>query len=375
MNQDNAAIGVYLLIGLVLGAMLYGYIVYQGPLSHAEAFYASSYIIESAREFQTVLEESQDRPTAVMFSSETCPVCKAMEPYWRRLASAEGLPVDFWILMLNNDTVRVFLENNVTETPTFILYVDGVEKARHVGAFTGGNITTIMLEWAIAGVHGQASYTRSGDTTPIESGHAQTLGVLTALLLGFLAALSPCVFPMLAAYASTIASQGTVARTRAAIAAFTAAMLGAAGIGLIFLLLGNAAAGLGEVLTLAAGVAVTAAGVLGVLGVPIHLSLPASSGRGIVGFSLLYGVLAVQCSLPLVLGALLLVAGAGAGGLLPLVGFTLGIAVPVGAVVLLAGRWSKLSMLSSTSIVRYGYMLVALSGAVLLAYTMGVVSL
>ena len=364
-----------MLLGVMAGALVFGYILYQGPLGEASEFYASNYILETPGEFQAVLEESRARPAAVMFSSETCPVCKAMEPYWRRLAASDGLPVGFWILMLNNETVRLFLDNNVTETPTFILYQDGVEKARRVGAFTGGNITEAMLEWALAGIHSGGGYTRGGESTPLGSTGAQAFGAATALLLGVLAALSPCVLPVLAAYASTLTARGTVARLGEAMAASAAAMLGAASIGVVFLLAGDAAARLGEALTVAAGATVTAAGVLGLLDVPIHLSIPAASRRGIVGFSLLYGFLSVQCSLPLVLGALLLVASSGPGGVLPLAGFALGIAVPVGLVVLLAGRLRLPAASYKGWALRAGYGVVALSGVVLLAYTMGIITL
>lgn len=373
IGRDNAAIGLYILLGFILGALVYGYLLYQGPLDDAEKFYASSYVIEEPESFHEIVNESYTKPVAVMFSSENCPVCKAMEPYWKQLATSDGLPVSFWILMLNNETIGIFLDNNVTGTPTFILYANGTEKARYVGAFTGSNITVAMLEWAVSGLEGQASYRLQGDTTPIEPDHTQALSVFTAILLGFLAALSPCVFPMLAAYASTLASQRATARLKEALASFAAAMAGAASIGVLFLAAGSLAAGLGEVLTVAAGVTVTAAGVMGLLGAPVHLTLPASSPRGLVGFSLVYGLLAVKCSLPLVLGALLLVASAGLSGLPPLVGFSLGIALPVGLAVALAGRWQGLGRYNSRAS-RYGYAIVTVSGIVLLAYTMGLVS-
>jgi len=102
------------------------------------------------------------------------------------------------------------------------------------------------------------------------------------------------------------------------------------------------------------------------LGVPVELDAMLSVKRGgIVGFCAAYGFLAVQCSLPLVVGSLLLVLGAGVGvsGILVAASFALGVSLPL-AIVLYAV--SRLGAGVVNRIMEHRRMLDLIGGVVLL---------
>jgi cytochrome c biogenesis protein CcdA len=143
-----------------------------------------------------------------------------------------------------------------------------------------------------------------------------------------------------------------------------------------FLALGRAAAELTQKVILpTAAVALVGAGVLGYLDVPTFVNIGVSTRRGLLGFSPLYGVLAVQCSLPLALGALLLVAGGGLeAGAASLGAFAAGIAAPVGLAVLATGspRLSRvLARASGKRFRRYTHLLLGVVGLYLLLASIG----
>ncbi|ABM81337.1 thioredoxin fold domain-containing protein [Hyperthermus butylicus] len=99
---------------------------------------------------EKLLEETE-KPVAVMFEAPSCPVCRKMYPYWARLEEASSqLPVEFYHIMYSGESDPAFRRYGVSETPTFIVFVDGKPVARHVGGFWGGNITEAMLSWALS---------------------------------------------------------------------------------------------------------------------------------------------------------------------------------------------------------------------------------
>ncbi len=117
------------------------YYLGQGPGKH---------VIPNAAVFDRIIEESK-KPVAVMFESPTCPVCKAMYPYWAVLEKESStLPIAFYHVVYSSDTLSLFQRYGVTETPTFIVFVKGRVVARHVGAFEASNVADAMLAWALA---------------------------------------------------------------------------------------------------------------------------------------------------------------------------------------------------------------------------------
>ena len=147
------------------GAVLIGIVVVAAGLAaylmHRETGVAKYYLNVNEHEIpneavfqREVIEGSRVKPVAVMFESPTCPVCKRMAPYWAVLEKrGDDLPVRFYHVMLSSSTFPLFDRYKVDETPTFIVFVDGKPVLRHIGAFLGqGNISDIMLAWALAAV-------------------------------------------------------------------------------------------------------------------------------------------------------------------------------------------------------------------------------
>jgi len=462
--------GVYVLAAVLVGALVLFAAVNYGPNSTTGG---EACVLTSTSALQETISDA-GKPVAVMFTSDTCPVCQQMEPYWSELCGRQDLPVEFVMFKLTPSTIQTFYDYGVTETPTFIVFVEGDPVARHVGGFAGENITGIMLEWALASAGKASSATlrvmqescsqchvlpESLDRAAIEEwirgnpdevlarlvatsagagisvsemyGGAQGLaqvimgmnqsvtpsdayrmallldamsaslredaqasqleeeapiadlgvaaGAGAALLAGLIAAFSPCVFPLLLAYLSALATrgEGEALGATAAVKAFAAAAAGTFLIGVAFLLLGDLAAGVNQVLLPAAALVLVGAGVLGYMDVPTFVNIGVKSRRGLVGFSFIYGVLAVQCSLPLVASALMIVASGGLeSGLPSLLAFTLGIAAPVGLAVY-AVQHERLARamqrLTSKDARRLTFLVLAFMGVILLLYSLGLI--
>lgn len=466
--------GVVLLLAVMIAGIVFFY-----ASSSVEAVYSaeSGCIVSDPYTFDRLLNSSG--ALAVMFSSDTCPVCKAMEPSWLRLCGSPPGDVRVVILKLTRSTVEVFNRYAVTETPTFIVFVNGEPAARHVGAFEGDNITQAMLDWileaarpvgeldlklirercsschavpasldvqslrdwiqansndtlaravASAAASGMtlsdmyggrwhlaaiirnmtpgitsgeayraaraldemalklsgrvvnATTSGGGASTPLNLGSSAFIlaGPLAALLAGLIAALSPCVFPLLVSYTASLASNPRRGLSGgAAVKAFASAAAGALGVGALFMVAGEAVAEASELLLPTAALVLVTAGLLELMGVPAFINVNVKTGRSLTSFTLLYGVLAVQCSFPLVAGALFLVASGGLeSGLPALLGFALGISAPVGLAVWASatGRLEGLvSRVSGESFRRYASLALTLSGAFLLVYSIGLI--
>jgi thiol-disulfide isomerase/thioredoxin len=89
-RREELEAGVVALTAIIIGGVVLFYFLQSGPLQLA-ASASGGYIINSRRGFEELLGSGQ--PVAVMFSSDSCPVCQQMEPYWARLCRASGLPV------------------------------------------------------------------------------------------------------------------------------------------------------------------------------------------------------------------------------------------------------------------------------------------
>ncbi len=481
-RREQLSAGVIVLLAVLAGGIVHFYAVtaYQdSPLLQAPG---ESCVIDSREEFQRLVSSSEY--AAVMFSSDTCPVCRQMEPHWRRLC-LQGGEVEYAILKLNRDTYSLYVDYGVLETPTFIVFRGGEPVARHTGGFPaahGATVAETMREWVEASLsltgseqlrllnascgschptpasmepeavrewlesnrgdalvdamlraytlgatlsqayngtsglihlilamnesltleeaerialtldamlinaRGGGASTPVGEAPPAEGQEApaggeaalQALGTAAGLVAGLLAAFSPCVFPLLASYTAMLhARGGGYSGAGAAVKSALAAAAGVVSVGLLFMALGGAVQEASRVLLPAAALTLTAAGILGYMDVPTFVNVGVRGRRGLLGFSFLYGLLAVQCSFPLVAGTLLLLASGGLREGLPvLAAFTVGIAAPVGLAVYASGRGrlaAALARLSSKKTLRYANLALAAAGAAMLAYTLGIV--
>ncbi len=167
------------------------------------------------------------------------------------------------------------------------------------------------------------------------------VGAASALVAGVVSVFSPCVLPLLVTQVSVVVRSGRRLGVGSCMGCGLAAAAGVVAIGGLFLVAAQLAAGLQQVLLPVVAVAIVAAGLASLLGVPVELEGLISARRGgLMGFCALYGVLAVQCNLPIVLGVLLLIAGLGmsVGGLAALAALAVGSGVPLAAVMLAASR-------------------------------------
>ncbi|MCE4610900.1 MAG: thioredoxin domain-containing protein [Desulfurococcales archaeon] len=423
-----------LTLGVLLGSLVAFYLLMAGPSSGAEEFYLGSLELKSESSFKAALR-SYDK-LAAMFSSDTCPVCRSLEPVWRDLASdMEGYRLV--IVKLTPLTARLFAEEGVVETPTFIVYVGGDEVARLVGGVRKEYAAEFFRAWLKSALEGRAgaeevleracgdchaleevvralsgargipesidliSKAHDGGEVGVEealkavaavatltwgTGHAeeatrlevglpdslpQVSVVLAALVAGVAAGLSPCVLPILAAYSMASAATGA-SRILWSLEVLALSALGAAAAAGLFVAAGSAFTTLQAIAPAAAGATLTVAGLLEYAGVASYIYAP-WAGRGRRLGYVIYGLLAVQCSLPIVAGAMLAAASGSLIGLASLTAFSLGIALPAAASTLSANLAVKLSRLGSSEARRVLGAIIAAAGLILLASSLGLV--
>jgi cytochrome c biogenesis protein CcdA len=322
---------------------------------------ATSYMEERAilsyEHFQKAI--NGDKPAAIMFKTPTCPVCKREYPFWHELELAsDSLPVEFYSVTYNTRTAKIFAELGINEVPVYAVFANGRLLALRRGGFSTNagevNLTRTMLSWALSVAFGDKAEiaTTNGKKTPIEASGATILetarspvSVAVAMLSGLAAGFSPCVFPLLVAFTSASIRAGTTTRKLEPGSCSALAAGGALTVGLAFLMLGAIIASLQKVLLPAVAVSLTVAGFASLLGIPTDIgALFGTSSRGTKAFCTAYGFLSVQCNLPLVVGALLLIAS-NAGSYtawISLAAFTAGIATPVALVAYAASRSARL---------------------------------
>ncbi|MCE4604135.1 MAG: thioredoxin domain-containing protein [Aeropyrum sp.] len=173
----------------------------------------SMVLLEDPNDYWSTVR-SYDR-VLVYFAQSGCPGCKKIDPAIERFASEQSdiKVIKAWLdSMIRNDpqsTFRLLSSLEVQGTPTLILYERGVEKARHVSTFGLGDQYQPLLEFVEAGFKGEYSGGDNTPTTAINQGLENTLTVeaitkaLTGgLILGLIAALSPCSLPMVVLFSS-----------------------------------------------------------------------------------------------------------------------------------------------------------------------------
>lgn len=233
---------------------------------------------------------------------------------------------------------------------------------------------------SILAASSEPTATPLGESPEGLGGLVGAIGALAAFVAGVVAAFSPCVLPLLVAEVAMVGASGARLSALSCGLCGLSSFAGVVAVASLFAVVGALIAGVQQVLLPAVAVAIMAAGAAAILGVPVELEGLFKTRRGgIVGFCAAYGLLAVQCSLPLVAGSLLLVAGAGAGlsSLIVAVSFALGISVPLAAVLYVVSRVGSRVvdrvMRHNRLLNIVGGVVLFLSGILLLAYSIGLI--
>ncbi|MCE4600898.1 MAG: thioredoxin domain-containing protein [Desulfurococcales archaeon] len=233
--------------------------------------------------------------TAVMFWSPTCPVCERMLPHWKILEPGEdGIGVAD--VGYSDATIQLFTMYRITGTPTFLVFDEnGDTVSRHVGAFPGPDPAKAMKDW-IEESCSKASKD-NGETSRL-LGSLQTIWPAAMVVAGIGIALSPCVAPLVVALGAIGRGESPV---RCAVASTLGLFIVAAGVSIAL----SVITGIVLWLRYAASLFAVMAGAYMVMGG----TLPPVKTGSVSCFGL--GLLAAQCSLPLVAGAIALAGSLG----------------------------------------------------------------
>ncbi len=214
---------------------------------------------------------------------------------------------------IENKIVQMAQRNGLSYTPSTV---------KSTAEFLEG-VSEVLLGKKPHFKAGQASY----DKVNKEGMTAAPLFMLLAgLAAGVGAAVSPCNFPLFITYItrSLREKRGGPAK---ALACALAAAVGVGALGALFLAFSTAVLEVQKALIPVVGAIIVAISMASLLKMPLEVSAGKLGRLGGGAFCFVYGFLAVQCNLPLVIGALLLIAAG--GGVFTLVGFVVGVAVPL----------------------------------------------
>ena len=96
----------------------------------------------SAENFKSTIENT-DKPVLVDFFAEWCMPCKMFAPILDKVA--EKIGDSAVIAKVNVDEAEaVAMEYQVASIPTIILFKNGVEAERHVGAMSAGEVLNLL---------------------------------------------------------------------------------------------------------------------------------------------------------------------------------------------------------------------------------------
>ena len=275
---------------------------------------------------------------AVMFWSETCQVCEEMRPYWERLQRA-GVPgvkiMD--VPLIPGKTDKIFLDYGVDETPTFMVLRDGAVVAKIVGGVRSSNITKYLENWIMESV-------KKVESVHAEEGEEKKFDYATLAVLPFLGAIiafSPCSAPIVAAYAGF----GRARRGKDYAICMGSSFMGTMALGSLFVIAASMVAGLIKGLTFALAIAAILFGFLTLFTASDSCPLPSKKVRNILSSGLpaacfSFGLVSLQCSLPLLAGYIALIGSTG-DLVLGLAGMSLlaiGMASSLAATLYLAGK-------------------------------------
>ena len=195
-------------------------------------------VINGSNPFMVYDYLDEQNPTLIYFGQKNCPGCKVIEPVIRQVYAETPwltvVNVRLDELFYNNmlDTLDMMGKLNIRGTPTLLMVREGKVTGFQEGLFKADDQKEALLKF----IRGEYRGERLGATS-IEPGSAGgspvnqlAKNVPIALLLGLLAAFSPCSVPMLTAYSSI------VSRNRRTLSLGTFAILlgftGFAGLGL-----------------------------------------------------------------------------------------------------------------------------------------------
>jgi cytochrome c-type biogenesis protein len=308
---------------------------------------------------------SADR-VAVFFSTIGCFDCNRMRPLWQALSLKYSGSISFVEVKYSLMTSQVFDRYDVSETPTFILFMGGANVSRHDGSFASPDKMNQFLQTALSyGTdHAIRSSALGNQPTPLPASESPSL--LISIILGVSVFASPCVLPLVPGYLAFLFAREKKDKRRIGVASASSLVFGAASIllvGFIFIILGDVFWSLlltGELLIsftlLALGLAALFnVGILTTAPKSLNVSLGAGGfARSVCAYSLLFGFLSLSCSLPFLIGALLnIVAGVDVYSMtLRLLAFAVGFASPLAVLTYATGAGvcisaSKLRRVSS----------------------------
>lgn len=98
-----------------------------------------------AEDFSREVLEYSDQPVLVDFWSETCGHCLALNPHYDRAAETMEGRLRF-VKVSFQQANELFREHKVRATPTLVLFRDGVEVARKVGAMPADDLIAWLDE-------------------------------------------------------------------------------------------------------------------------------------------------------------------------------------------------------------------------------------
>ncbi len=326
--------------GIILAAVILAAVILSYALTlHLEdvkRYYLGGigdiYAIQNPLQFDRLLKEYT--VVAVMFESPTCPHCRRLYPYWHQVEIAApllsqqlGVNVSVNHVMYSSATDPIFRRYHIEETPTLILFVNGkpvsIKGYADFGPEFVRDPVEAIKEWIVStaeralqsssntSLSSRASMYR-GEALAASAGLlAAVLMLASALAAGVLSAFSPCVLPLLITYISSTATLAKRLNTSTCTLCGLAAAAGGVAIALVFVVAGSIASVIQDVLMPAIAATVLALGIALLLGVPMEVGTAKIARKGLLGFCGIYGLLSLQCTLPLVAGALLLALGAG----------------------------------------------------------------
>ncbi len=251
-------------------------------------------------------KQLKEGTVAVMFWSETCSSCELMRPYWMRVEASppEGVRV-VDVPLIPGETDRLFMEYGVTETPTFLVLRDGAVVAKIVGPVQSDDPALYFRKWIES-----AAKMASASSEQVSGWEPATLALLP--FLGALVALSPCSAPIVAAYAT----MGRVRGKGDYAVCMGSSFVGTMVLGSLMVVAASFVAGLIKGLTFALAVAAILFGSLTIFTASESCPLPGQRVRGLLSSGLpaacfSFGLVSLQCSLPLLAGYIALISATG----------------------------------------------------------------
>lgn len=332
----------------LLAALLLAYIVLLGVLIAAPRGYQPPDVE------QVVLEASPGERIAVLFWSPGCKLCDEIKPYWVNLSASGGIPgVRMASFSLGDpEGLRLASAYSITRTPTILILDHELREVSRVGPETLAGVASVS--------NLRSTIERFAQKT--EPREIPRASLLLYPALGAAIALSPCSMPLLLLYSASLAPAAS--KSSLAIRCGLLAMLGLGVLGLLIVIASSMVVSLAPIALRVLGFLLLSVGVIaltGEAGVASQIQ-----ARSVNVACLSFGVVASQCSLPLIAGALLAPAlsGSVALGLASLALLALGLGATLGVVLYTSGRIAEAlyNTVGAGNMTRIGGLLIAILG-------------